>query len=327
MLINLKEILTIADHDNIAIGAFNTPNLECINAVIDAAERLNVPVIISHAELHEDVAPLAKIGPVMVQAAKAAKVPVCVHLDHCETLDYMKQALELGFTGVMYDGSTLSYEENLENTKKAVEIASKYNCGVEAELGAMAAREGGEAAVSGQTAVGEGVRAVAAAGKAMAGKAMAGEGVRAVAAAGKAMAGKGRPFAPTGPVYTDPDEAVEFCKETKIDALAPSFGTAHGIYKNKPILDFERVKEISIRTRLPLVMHGGSGVSPEDYRKGIECGLRKINYYSYMAKAGTQAVIDKLQAGNVLFFHDLALAAQKAMEEDVEKAMRVFAGL
>ena len=294
MLINLKEILTIADHDNIAIGAFNTPNLECINAVIDAAERLNVPVIISHAELHEDVAPLAKIGPVMVQAAKAAKVPVCVHLDHCETLDYMKQALELGFTGVMYDGSTLSYEENLENTKKAVEIASKYNCGVEAELGAMAAREGGEAAVSGKAASGQ-------------------------ATSGKAASGKGRPFAPTGPVYTDPDEAVEFCKETKIDALAPSFGTAHGIYKNKPILDFERVKEI--------VMHGGSGVSPEDYRKGIECGLRKINYYSYMAKVGTQAVIDKLQAGNVLFFHDLALAAQKAMEEDVEKAMRVFAGL
>ena len=308
MLINLKEILTIADHDNIAIGAFNTPNLECINAVIDAAERLNVPVIISHAELHEDVAPLAKIGPVMVQAAKAAKVPVCVHLDHCETLSYMKQALELGFTGVMYDGSTLSYEENLENTKKAVEIASKYNCGVEAELGAMAAREGGEAA-SGKAA-GEG------------GKAASGQ-----ATSGKAASGKGRPFAPTGPVYTDPDEAVEFCKETKIDALAPSFGTAHGIYKSKPILDFERVKEISIRTRLPLVMHGGSGVSPEDYRKGIECGLRKINYYSYMAKAGTQAVIDKLQEGNVLFFHDLALAAQKAMEEDVEKAMRVFAGL
>ena len=296
MLINLKEILTIADHDNIAIGAFNTPNLECINAVIDAAERLNVPVIISHAELHEDVAPLAKIGPVMVQAAKAAKVPVCVHLDHCETLSYMKQALELGFTGVMYDGSTLSYEENLENTKKAVAMASQYNCGVEAELGAMAAREGGEAA-SGK------------------------------ATSGKAASGKGRPFAPTGPVYTDPDEAVEFCKETQIDALAPSFGTAHGIYKNKPILDFERVKEISIRTRLPLVMHGGSGVSPEDYRKGIECGLRKINYYSYMAKAGTQAVAEKLQAGNVLFFHDLALAAQKAMEEDVEKAMRVFAGL
>ena len=307
MLINLKEILTIADHDNIAIGAFNTPNLECINAVIDAAERLNVPVIISHAELHEDVAPLAKIGPVMVQAAKAAKVPVCVHLDHCETLSYMKQALELGFTGVMYDGSTLSYEENLENTKKAVEIASKYNCGVEAELGAMAAREGGEAA-SGKAA-GEG------------GKAASGQ-----ATSGKAASGKGRPFAPTGPVYTDPDEAVEFCKETKIDALAPSFGTAHGIYKSKPILDFERVKEISIRTRLPLVMHGGSGVSPEDYRKGIECGLRKINYYSYMSKAGTNAVRALLEKEDVTFFHDLALAAERAMEADAEKTLRIFAG-
>lgn len=326
MLINLKDILTIADQDNIAIGAFNTPNLECINAVIDAAERLNVPVIISHAELHEDVAPLAKIGPVMVQAAKAAKVPVCVHLDHCETLSYMKQALELGFTGVMYDGSTLSYEENLKNTKKAVAIASKYNCGVEAELGAMAAREGGEAAsgkaLAGKAMAGEGGKAAVGEG----GKAASGKGGQA-ASAGKAAGGKGRPFDPTGPVYTDPDEAVEFCKETQIDALAPSFGTAHGIYKNKPILDFDRVKEIAIRTRLPLVMHGGSGVSPEDYRKGIECGLRKINYYSYMAKAGTQAVIDRLQAGNVVFFHDLALAAQKAMEEDVEKALRVFAGL
>ena len=349
MLINLKEILTIADHDNIAIGAFNTPNLECINAVIDAAERLNVPVIISHAELHEDVAPLAKIGPVMVQAAKAAKVPVCVHLDHCETLSYMKQALELGFTGVMYDGSTLSYEENLENTKKAVEIASKYNCGVEAELGAMAAREGGEAA-SGKAA-GEGGKAAsgqATSGKAASGKLNSGQwlpereerlrlerlwlGRRRLGRLWPVKAARRRPErllpAKAGRLLLPGrSTAVEFCKETKIDALAPSFGTAHGIYKNKPILDFERVKEISIRTRLPLVMHGGSGVSPEDYRKGIECGLRKINYYSYMAKAGTQAVIDKLQEGNVLFFHDLALAAQKAMEEDVEKAMRVFAGL
>ena len=278
MLINLKDILAIAENIKIAVGAFNTPNLECVNAVIDAAEKLNVPVIISHAELHESVSPLNKIGPVMIQAAKAAKVPVCVHLDHCETLDYMKQALEIGFTGVMYDGSTLPYEENLKNTKKAVAMAHYYNCGVEAELGALASREGGEAAAS-------------------------------------------------GPVYTDPDEAVRFCNETKIDALAPSFGTAHGIYKSKPVLDLERVKKISLKTGLPLVMHGGSGVSPDDYRTGISYGLRKINYYSYMSKAGTQAVAEKLKAEDVVFFHDLALAAQKAMEADAEKAMRVFAGL
>ncbi len=278
MLVNLVEILKLAEEKKCAVGAFNTPNLECVNAVLAAAEKLNVPVIISHAELHEEVSPLKKIGPVMVEAAKAAKVPVCVHLDHCETLSYMQEALDIGFTGVMYDGSTLPYEENLENTKKAVALAKNYNCGVEAELGALASREGGAANAS-------------------------------------------------GPVYTDPEEAVVFCRETGIDALAPSFGTAHGIYKAKPVLDLERVRVIAEKTGLPLVMHGGSGVSPEDYRTGIKNGLRKINYYSYMSKAGTQAVKDLLAKEDVTFFHDLALAAEKAMSADAEKAMRVFAGL
>ena len=278
MLVNLTQILSIAEENRYAVGAFNTPNLECINAVLSAAEKLNVPVIIAHAELHEAVSPLTKIGPVMVQAAKASRVPVCVHLDHCEDLDYMAQALEIGFTGVMYDGSTLPYEENLVNTKKAVAMAGKYGCGVEAELGALASREGGAANVS-------------------------------------------------GPVYTDPDEAVSFCRETGIDALAPSFGTAHGIYKSKPILDLDRVKVISEKTGLPLVMHGGSGVSPDDYRTGIRNGLRKINYYSYMSKAGTNAVKDLLEREEIIVFHDLALAAEKAMEADAEKALRMFAGL
>ncbi len=278
MLVNLVEILKQAEGKKCAVGAFNTPNLECINAVIAAAENLNVPVILSHAEMHEEVSPLAKIGPVMVQAAERARVPVCVHLDHCGTLDYMRKALELGFTGVMYDGSTLPYAENLANTQKAVSMAKLFGAGVEAELGALASREGGTANSS-------------------------------------------------GPVYTDPDEAVAFCKETGIDALAPSFGTAHGIYKSKPVLDLYRVKVIAEKTGLPLVMHGGSGVSPEDYRTGIKNGLRKINYYSYMSRAGVTAVRELLAKEDVTFFHDLALAAQNAMEADAEKAMRVFAGL
>lgn len=278
MLIGLTQILAIAEKKQFAVGAFNTPNLECINAVIAAAEKLNVPVIISHAELHEEVSPLAKIGPVMMRAAKDAKVPVCVHLDHCETLDYMRQALDLGFTGVMFDGSTLPYKKNLESTKKAVALARRYNCGVEAELGALPSREDGTANA-------------------------------------------------LGPVYTDPEEAAAFCGETGINALAPSFGTAHGIYKSRPILDLDRVKVISEKTGLPLVMHGGSGVSPADYRVGIQSGLRKINYYSYMSKAGTGAVKELLEKENVTFFHDLALAAEKAMSTDAENAMRVFAGL
>ncbi|MBQ8076458.1 MAG: class II fructose-bisphosphate aldolase [Oscillospiraceae bacterium] len=277
MLVNLVEILKLAEERKCAIGAFNTPNLECVNAVIAAAEKLNVPVILMHAQIHESASGLEQIGPVLVQAAKTAKVPVCAHLDHCEDLDYIKRGLALGFTGVMYDGSTLPFEENLENTKKVVSLVKGENCGVEAELGAMPPREGGENA--------------------------------------------------PGPVYTEPDEAVLFCRETGIDALAPSFGTAHGIYKSKPVLDLERVRIIAEKTKLPLVMHGGSGVSPEDYRVGISNGLRKINYYSYMSKAGTKAVKELLEKQDVTYFHDLALAAEKAMEANAESAMRIFYGL
>ena len=274
MLVNLKEILAIAEERKCAVGAFNTPNLECLIAVIDAAEKLGTPLIISHAELHENISPLEKIGPVMVQAAEKAGVPVCVQLDHGETLDYIERSLEIGFTGIMYDGSLLPYEENLMNTKKAVAMARSFNAGVEAELGAMPSREGVEAA--------------------------------------------------SGPVYTDPAQAEKFCRETGIDALAPSFGTAHGIYKAKPMLDFERVRIISEKTGLPLVMHGGSGVSEDDFRRAIKAGIRKINYYTYMSNAGSRAVRELLAKEDVTFFHDLAFAAQKAMQADAEKAMTVF---
>lgn len=278
MLASLKEVLGMANQGGYAIGAFNTPNLECLLAVIHNAEEMNVPVIISHAQLHEEIAPLDDIGPVMVYAAKNAKVKVCVHLDHGEDLDYLERALEMGFTSVMYDGSLYSYEENVANTKKAVALAAKYNADVEAEIGVMGGREAGAAD----------------------------NGIKAE------------------DLYTDPDVAAGFVSETGIDALAASFGTAHGLYKAAPKLDFERIEQICAKTGIPLVMHGGSGVSPEDYRKAIEKGVRKINYYSYMSNAGVKAAKELLAAQDVTYYHDIAMAAQKSMKEDVLKAMNVF---
>jgi fructose-bisphosphate aldolase class II len=213
----------------------------------------------------------------MVVAAKAAKVPVCVQLDHGVEVDYAEAALKLGFTGIMYDGSLLPYEENLANTRKVVKMAAEFGAGVEAELGSLPSREGSASAA-------------------------------------------------VGPVYTDPEEAVAFCRETGIDAFAPSFGTAHGIYKSTPKLDLDRVKVIAQKTGLPLVMHGGSGVSTEDYRTAIRNGIRKINYYSYMSRAGVRAAREMLDSQDVTFFHDLALTAQLAMQEDAERAIRIFTG-
>ena len=286
MLVSLKEILEIAEEKNIAIGSFNAANLESLMAIIDAAEELDVPVIIQFAQCHEPWIPLSVIGPIMVDHAKKAKVPVCCHLDHGETLEYLQQALDLGFTGIMYDGSTLSYEENLSNTKKAVEMAKKYNCSVEAELGSMGKRESG---------------------------------------AGDEGAGTDDDTK----IYTDPIQAKKFVEETGIDALACSFGTTHGIYLTKPRLDFDVVKNVRKETgNIPVVMHGGSGVSTEDFHTCIKAGVKKINYFTYMDKSGGNAAAEYLNSvkeGEPIFYSSIVAAGTKAMKENVKAAMKTFA--
>ena len=277
MLVTLKEILKIAEARKIAIGSFNTPNLTSLKAVLSAAEELGEPVILMHAQVHEQMGlcRMDEVAPIMLMMADRATVPVCVHLDHGEDLDYVHRGLKLGFTSVMYDGSAGDEALNYVNTSLAVSLAARYGASVEAEIGSMGARESGESGESDES------------------------------------------------IYTDPDEAKRFVEETGIDALACAFGTAHGVYLKQPKLDFPRLERIKSLVSVPLVMHGGSGVSHEDYRRVIDLGIRKINYYTYMAKAGAAAV-DAL--GERAYFHDMEVAAMAGMKKDVQSAMSVFTG-
>ena len=128
-----------------------------------------------------------------------------------------------------------------------------------------------------------------------------------------------------GAAYTDPELAARFVRDTGIDALAASVGTVHGFYATQPKLDFDRIEKIKELTGLPLVMHGGSGISVEDTQRAIRCGIRKINYFSYMSNAGVRAVKELLAEKDVKYFHDLANAAVDGMEKDVLSAMGMFA--
>ena len=273
MLVTLKEILKIAQARQIAIGSFNTPNMASLRAVLGAAEESGEPVIIMHAQVHEEMGlcKMDEIAPVMLLLADKARVPVCVHLDHGTDLDYVKRGLDLGFTSVMYDGSTLEADVNYANTSIVRELSARRGISLEAEIGSMGARESG--------------------------------------------AGGGES------VYTDPDEAKKFVEDTGIDALACAFGTAHGVYLKQPKLDFDRLAKINSLVSVPLVMHGGSGVSVEDYKKVISLGVRKINYYTYMAKAGGNAVAS---LADKTFYHDIEVAAIEAMKQDVKQAISVF---
>ena len=279
MLVNLKEILEIAEKENKAIGMFNATGFDSLQAIIAAAEELEQPVIIAHAEVHNVYNDVSLVGPAMVAMAKNAKIPVCVHLDHGTSLEMIWKALRIGFTSVMIDASALPYEENLALTKQVTEIAHAMGVSVEAELGRLVTGESGEAS----------------------------EGVT-------------RPE----DFYTDPDEAKAFCAETGVDALAIAFGTAHGFYTAQPKLDFSVVENVAAATGLPLVMHGGSGVSDEGFTRAINAGIRKINYYSYMSKAGYMAAKEKIESGTTNYLHDVEYAAMQAMKEDVKKAIRVF---
>ena len=273
MLVTLKDVLKIAEAKKCAIGSFNTPNMTSLRAVIDAAEECGHPVIVMHAQIHDEmgICKLEDIAPVMLMCAERAKVPVCVHLDHGTELSYVKKALDYGFTSVMYDGSELDAMMNIINTSLAVKFASRTGASVEAEIGSMGAREGGS-----------------------------GGGAA---------------------VYTEPGEAKSFVENTGIDALACAFGTAHGIYLKQPKLDFARLAQIKQVVNVPLVMHGGSGVSEQDYRRVIELGVRKINYYTYMSKAGGKVISHK----EYTQFHDAEKDAYNAMKADAMKAIKIFA--
>lgn len=283
MLVTTKYLLSLANKERKAIGAFNVTGLENILAILQAAEELNEPVILEFAQVHEeeDIISLDVIGPIMIQMAKNAKVPVAVHLDHAVNLEIIEKALNLGFTSVMFDGSALNYDVNINYTKKAVEIASKYGASVEAEIGKMAGFTLNNEKCTENRAINRNN-------------------------------------------FTDPVIAKEFVKNTGIDCLACAFGTVHGEYHASPNLDFELIQEINSLIGVPIVMHGGSGLEENVIKKAIRCGVRKINYYTYMAKAGGKAINEASKNDNITLFHDYASLATSAMKDDVKNAIRIF---
>ncbi len=278
MLIGLKEILRLAEQDRCAVGMFNATGFDSLQAIIGAAEELNRPVILAHAEVHNKYNDISLVGPAMLAAAENAKVPVCVHLDHGVSRKMVYRALRLGFPGIMMDASAMSYEENVRITREVTEAAHAMGADVEAELGRLPIGEDGKFVSTEHT----------------------------------------------GVFYTRAEEAERFVAQTGVDALAISFGTSHGFYKAQPKLDFEVVRSCAAATRVPLVMHGGSGIDKSGFQDAIAAGIRKINYYSYMSKAGYEAAAALISEKKTYYLHDVAYAAMQAMKEDVKRAIRIF---
>ena len=273
-LVTMKSLLEQAKKNHRGIGAFSVGNMEMVKGAVEAAEELNTPIILQIAEVRLNHSPLALMGPMMVQAAKEAKVEIAVHLDHGLTMEVVQKALDYGFTSVMFDSSTYPFEENIKRTREVVRLAEKYGATTEAELGLVGGSEDGS--------YDHGIRC------------------------------------------TNPDDAKLFCERTGIDALAVAIGNAHGNYPVAPTLAFDVLEEIHKKTEVPLVLHGGSGITDDDFQKAISLGIVKVNIATASFNKLTQRAEEYLQSEGKHNFFSLNEAMVQGTYENVKHHIEVF---
>lgn len=278
VLTNLKAIVDDAYAKKRAAGSFNGYNSETFRGIIQAGAETATPVILAFGAKYLENLSLETAAAMARSMAEGLDIPVCLHLDHCKDLAVIFQAIKAGFGSVMYDGSMLSFEENLSNTKKVCEAAHACGVSVEAELGSLAA---GEKSHEGSASDVE--------------------------------------------AYTDPEKAKEFAEASGVDALAVSIGTVHGLYKGKPNIRIDILEEIDKRLRMPLVLHGGSGVPEEDILNCIRHGIAKINVNTEISVYAVERTAECLQKEKP-HFSVLSLRQEEYVKEIVKKYIAFFAG-
>lgn len=252
MLANLNDVLIPARKNKYAVGLFNAVNLEMARGIIAAAEETGSPVIMGTAEVLLPYGPLEDLSYFLIPMAKRAKVPVVIHYDHGLTYEKCVEALKLGFTSIMYDCSTDSYEENIKKVKEMADIAHSYGATIEGELGHVGDNPD---------------------------------------SAEENPSYEGKETDPSV-YYTQPKQAKDYVLRTGVDALAIAVGNAHGAYKLPPKLDFGRIDTIANTIPTPLVLHGGSGLSDSDFNRAIEIGISKVNIFTDINVAAVKAIVD-----------------------------------
>ena len=279
MLVNMNDVLYDAKKGKYAVGLFNAVNLELARGIIAAAEQTGSPVIMGTAEVLFPYGPLEEVSYYLLPMAKKANVPVVIHLDHGLKKETCLKALELGFTSIMYDCSTDSYDENVKKVKEMADIAHSFGATIEGELGHVGDNEG--------------------------------------SAEGSSH------LADPSAFFTDPKMAKDYVDKTGVDALAIAVGNAHGAYKLPPKLDFERIRTIAKTVDVPLVLHGGSGLTDNDFKQAIKEGISKVNIFTDINVAAVKAEFSRFTDMNKGII-DLIPAAVEAIKQESMKKMELF---
>ncbi len=266
MISNYSDILAFAREHKVTIGAFNTFNMEMMQAVVSAAGKKQVPLIAQTYHAHADYAGVDFMRAIYGVAAEHASVNIALGLDHGKSFAQAETCVKAGYTGVMIDLASEDYDRNVAETKRVVELAHGKGVSVEAELGVIADAD---------------------------------RSLEEIAAG-----------------YTDPEVARRFAKDTGVDCLAVSVGTAHGTYAHTPKINFDLLKELIDTVCCPIVVHGGSGTPDEDVEEMVRLGIAKLNVGTDFFDAYKKAMFDVMtEKGLGCDVIEVMAAARAAVEK------------
>ena len=282
MLTHVKNVIGYAKQHKIAVGAFNTYNLESTLAIIRAVAASKSPAIIQISEATIEYAGLETIIEMIrtIDSRENKKVPLAIHLDHGKNFEVVARCLRAGLTSVHMDGSELPYEMNVALTKITVDLGRRYGAWVQGELGSLFGKEG----------------------------------------LTRVKVPKDHNL-----YMTDPKKAAEFVKKTGINTLAISVGTMHGNFSGREKIDFARLAKIKKSVKIPLVLHGGSGVKSQEIKRAISGGIRIINIDTDLRIAFTKTLAQTLK--KKITFYDprkILRPAIGAVQKEVQAKIYLF---
>jgi fructose-bisphosphate aldolase class II len=284
----LREYIKEAEEKGVAIGHFNFSNLEGFHAIYSAAKKLNLPVIVALSEGEEKFVGLAE-GASLVHTIRARdNYPIFLNADHHHSFESVKNCIDIGFDMVIIDGTELSFEENVKLTKQCVDYAHE-----------IIQKTGRDILVEAEL----------------------------------GFIGSGSEIKDSIPegagILTKPEDAKKFVEETGIDMFAPSVGSIHGLIKSgKPHIDAELVKEIKETVKIPLVLHGGSGLRDIDFTNAIKAGISVVHINSEIRLAYEEEVGKYITNNpNEINPSKILEPAVEAMEKIVESRLKLFNGI
>ena len=287
---NLIEYIKEAEEKKVAIGHFNISNIEGLHAIYNAARKLNLPVIIGVSEGEEEFIGRDEVASLVKMIRKRDNYPIFLNADHHYTFESVKKALDTGYDSAIIDAVKLPLEENIALTKKCTDYAME-----------LSQKEGKNILIEAELGfIGQSSKLLDAI-----------------------------PDGVSDETMTKKDDAKYFVEQTGINLLAPSVGNIHGLVKGgNPKLDIERIKEVRLACGVPLVLHGGSGISDEDFKNAIHAGISIIHINTEIRLAYKEALEKYLKENpNEVAPYKILAPAVLAIEEVVEKRLRLFNNL